>query len=254
METLYIEVLTGTLKLPPPEDRKLNYVYKTVNNTLLPLICKMYNAIDDSPLTQGEYIPPRGGVLKQTHKFVGDCQIFTCAATGGLVSARLVADSGTDEKYKNYTTEQDWTDVPVASNVMTTRHGLPGLVELNDIGNPPSPKGHFLLPPDSTKFVVGAGLFELANPKGKNVLLIHEQFWRRSPASFSLAPNSKKSVALVITAGRTETTSSNSNSNKSGHRRFRRVGTNFSEHVCVFGIRNLGQPSSQRHRDITGNG
>ena len=211
MEPLYIEVLTRTLQLPPSEKMKLNYVYKTVNNTTLPLICKMYSHIDLSPLTEGQYIQPRGGILKQTHLVVGDCQIFTCAATGAFVGAKLVEDVCTDKKYEKYSinpSTQDWNDVPVAATVRTAlSSGEPGLIDPNDIGGLPIPRGSTLIPSDSGKFVVGAGLFDLPPPKSKKVVLIHEQFWRRSPSSFTMAPKSKKSVALVITTGRTETTS-----------------------------------------------
>lgn len=208
MEALYEQVLNRTLKLESP--RGTNYVYKTVNNTPLPLILKMYSAIDLSPVMEGHYIPPKLSFMQQ-HLFVGDCQIFSCAATGGFVCAKMVVDSTTDAKYKTYPEHKElWGQVPVGATVQTVLSSAdPGLIEPNDVGGCPVPNKTTLIPHDSGKFVVGAGPFTLPPDKGnKQVLLIHEQYWKRSPASFSLGPNSTKTVALVVTTGRTETTSS----------------------------------------------
>jgi hypothetical protein len=75
------------------------------------------------------------------------------------------------------------------------------LLAPNDIGRYPVPANTILIPQDSERRTVGAGLL----PTGQ--VVVREQYWHRMPESYSLAPAETKVVSLTTTSGMERTSS-----------------------------------------------
>ncbi len=132
-----------------------------------------------------------------------------------------------------------WTGSYIGRLTMSKKHPVDGagiaqydvdarlLHKPNDIGPPPDPdqpdpdgpagdgqNSGILIPPDSPRVLVGIGTIPPGvvsyEDKGEvsNVLL-REQFWRRQPDSYAIAPGEHKTVSLTTTRGK-QSTSSNS--------------------------------------------
>jgi hypothetical protein len=74
------------------------------------------------------------------------------------------------------------------------------LVAPNDIGPVPEPNADTVVPKDTPRVVVGIGSLN-----GNRV--VREQFWRRIPQSYSLAPGETRTVTHTTTSGMQTTTS-----------------------------------------------
>jgi hypothetical protein len=72
---------------------------------------------------------------------------------------------------------------------------------------PPVPSNSHPIPPDSVPWLVGIGSWTVEGVNPKVITFTREQFWHKSPESFSLPPNSYVQKTLSQTSGRTKTSS-----------------------------------------------
>ena len=72
---------------------------------------------------------------------------------------------------------------------------------------PPVPSDSHPIPPDSLPWLVGIGSWTIEDVNPKVITFTREQFWHKSPESFSLPPNSYVQKTLSQTSGRTKTSS-----------------------------------------------
>jgi hypothetical protein len=73
---------------------------------------------------------------------------------------------------------------------------------------PPVPSNSHPIPPDSMPWLVGIGSWTVGSVADPTVITFtREQFWHKSPESFSLPPNSYVQKTLSQTSGRTRTSS-----------------------------------------------
>lgn len=75
------------------------------------------------------------------------------------------------------------------------------LLDPNDIGLPPKPDDHVIIPSDSPPIMVGCGDLENGN------VVVREQYWQRLPDSYSIGPGESKTVSNTVTSGMQQTTS-----------------------------------------------
>lgn len=84
--------------------------------------------------------------------------------------------------------------VEAAAGMETVFFGKNYVLAPNDIGPPPSPTSDIPVPQDSSRVLVGFG--ELDNQNR----VLREQYWRRMPDSFSLAPGETRGVSSTTTS------------------------------------------------------
>ncbi|MFE4619329.1 hypothetical protein ACFRJ7_24835 [Streptomyces sp. NPDC056747] len=70
------------------------------------------------------------------------------------------------------------------------------LLDPNGIGEIPFPTRDVVIPPDGARILVGAGRIPVYGAR-----VIREQFWKRMPDSYSLAPGESRTVSYTITSG-----------------------------------------------------
>ena len=82
---------------------------------------------------------------------------------------------------------------------------------VNDIGAPPSPTTAQLLPPNPDHVVKAIVPYSFQDSSNNTIerVIIREQYWRRSPESYSLAPGQSLSLSVTEKTG-VDTTSSTS--------------------------------------------
>ncbi|PTQ74273.1 hypothetical protein [Pseudomonas sp. GV071] len=78
------------------------------------------------------------------------------------------------------------------------------LLEPNAIGPIPQPNATQVIPPDSQCVVVGCGV---AGPNNA-VAVVREQYWRRLPDSYTIAPGQSKTISFTTVEGMQSTSSS----------------------------------------------
>lgn len=185
MSTTFASAVQGTLRsnAAPPGGQSI----VTVRNRLFFPITVIW--VDESGISYPLHpcdLPPDGAVRIASHS--GSQFIAASALTGGLIGVISIAP-GQDRYY-------------VAP---------PMLQRPNHIGMPPRPdaptdagrmSGLRLLPDDSPRVVVGCG--RMAN----GGVLLREQYWRRTAASFTLAPGESRQVSITQSQGLERTSSS----------------------------------------------
>ena len=173
MNPIYQSAIDGTL-VSPKSDEKITNI-KITNSLDIPVYIRIVD-------TEGNLTPPypihsnSGTTLTETYS--GTYAVFTTAITGAFICViQFKAD------IKNYDVDKTL------------------LVKPNDVGAFPKPSGDILIPSDSARIMVGSGT--LANKK----IMTREQYWMRSPDSYTLAPNEKRTIGYTTTSGMQTTTS-----------------------------------------------
>lgn len=185
MDPLYEAALNGTLKSNPNLNKPFyprvsTNLHFTVNVYSLSITGKRVGWTG-SNYTKGGHAPytldsPRNSFTPSV--FEGDILLFTAAHSGGFLGVTALTNS----KQTELLITADYISDP------------------NDIGPVPRPTKQVLIPPDSPRVVVGTGLV------GQNTV-VREQYWRRLPDSYSLAPGAKKQISYTLTTGMQSTTS-----------------------------------------------
>jgi hypothetical protein len=99
--------------------------------------------------------------------------------------------------------ETDWNNKPkVEIEIDHTRLQPP-----DHIGPVPQPIGHVVIPPDMPRVLVGCG-------KLGDHWVTREQYWKRAPDSYVLAPKTERTVSTTSFAGRQKTSSTTENFQK----------------------------------------
>lgn len=173
MNPLYQECIDGTLA---SVDLGSSLIISITNN--LPV--KVNMAWLDSYAQQVPWgtIAPGETYTSEYPAEAGTYFMFTVSATGSFVTVFQIAAGTAD-----YSVEVSMLTGP------------------NDIGIYPIPNSAVVIPPDSPRILVGAGLA----PNGSAV--IREQFWQRGANSYSLAGNETRVFSTTTTSG-TQSTSS----------------------------------------------
>ncbi|MFZ5673108.1 MAG: hypothetical protein ACOZAM_09100 [Pseudomonadota bacterium] len=136
-------------------------------------------AADNKAVFMGSVKPDRIGKFPITEPYVR----VTLAASGAIV--REVARLGL-------------TEVLVDPLTLTGPFNIP---------SPPVPGNDQPIPPDSVPWLVGIGSWSVTAGDATGVVFTREQYWHKSPESFSLPPNSYVQKTLQQTSGRTKTSS-----------------------------------------------
>jgi hypothetical protein len=104
--------------------------------------------------------------------------VFTCLATGSFVGVASIV-SGVDALFlgRNY------------------------MVPPNSLGMPPQPTAEAVVPPDSPRVLVASGLLRNGNHT------LREQYWRRMPDSYSIAPGETQTVSTSTSTNMQQTSS-----------------------------------------------
>ncbi|MFI6417440.1 hypothetical protein ACIBG6_08505 [Streptomyces sp. NPDC050842] len=84
------------------------------------------------------------------------------------------------------------------------------LLDPNGIGEIPFPTRDVVIPPDGARILVGAGRIPLYGHR-----VTREQFWKRMPDSYSLAPGESRTVSYTVTSGMEDTSSDSETVNDS---------------------------------------
>lgn len=214
MKKLYQELINGTFK-PNLDPEKPVKDLLLLNYTNVPVQPKLWSDIALGGHTKWPLIRPmqtldiRARFPNWAGTIVGDVVIFTSVATGSFISAAIITPLVSDI---------DGYEVSVLPNseldLLTALKKFPDiganfrdLVSPNDIGEPPAPTAQILIPSDSPRICVGIAARQPDQP-GSWSVLVHEQYWKRHPSSFSLAPQSSRLVSTSHTSGRIETSSS----------------------------------------------
>lgn len=189
MNPLYEAALNGTLKSNPNQSRP--YPSLTISSTLPFSVC-VYSLSttakrvgwEEGDYRKGGNTPiildtPQNKFSTSNILFEGDILLFVAAHSGGFVGVIALTDSSQMQA------------------VITSEYQSGP----NDIGPVPSPTKQVLIPPDSPRVVVGSGVVA-----GQNSV-VREQYWKRLPDSYSLAPGAKKQVSYTLTTGMQSTTS-----------------------------------------------
>jgi hypothetical protein len=90
----------------------------------------------------------------------------------------------------------------ISSSTTSVFFGPNAMVDPNDIGLPPQPTSEVIIPPDSPRVLVAAGLLQNRNRT------IREQYWRRLPESYTIAPGETQTVSSTSTSNMQQTSSS----------------------------------------------
>ncbi|RKH94968.1 hypothetical protein D7Y27_09230 [Corallococcus sp. AB004] len=90
----------------------------------------------------------------------------------------------------------------ITSSTPSVFFGPHSMVAPNDIGLPPQPTAEVVIPPDSPRVLVAAGLLENRNRT------LREQYWRRLPESYTIAPGETQTVSTTSTSNMQQTSSS----------------------------------------------
>lgn len=223
MKALYSQLLTATFKAEFDLNKPVREML-LANNTSVPVQPKLWSDIMLAGHTRWPVMPPNTRLdirkVLQTWPgtFVGDCVIFASAVTGSFISASqlkhavpLAAGEAVDSAGE---AQMVVSALPNSErNIVSMNGKFPDfgaswndLVSPNDIGDPPSPTAQMLIPADSPRICVGIATHQPGQPGSWNVLL-HEQYWKRDPSSFSLAPQSTRLVSTSHTSGRVDTSS-----------------------------------------------
>jgi hypothetical protein len=172
MNPLYQSAIDGTLKSPKSTE-KITQI-QIYNDLDVPIFIRLVD--EDGNLTPAYPISAHGGTnLREIFK--GWYAVFTVCHTGAF--ACVIEFTG------------------------ATSYRINGslLVDPNDVGRFPIPSKDILIPSDSARILVGCGLAPNGNP------MTREQFWKRSPDSYTLAPGEKRTIGYTTTSGMQTTTS-----------------------------------------------
>ncbi|MDQ6661231.1 MAG: hypothetical protein M3Z24_09735 [Chloroflexota bacterium] len=189
MNPLYEAALNGTLKSNPIPTRPFPSLTIT---SVLPFSVYVYSLSTDGKrvgwmgnnYAKGGNSPylldtPQQSFSTSNVLSVGDILLIVAAHSGGFFAVIEL----TNPSQTKLTITSDYQSDP------------------NDIGPVPKPTKQVLIPPDSPRVVVGCG-----NIAGQNSV-VREQYWRRLPDSYSLAPGATKEVSYTVTSGMQSTTS-----------------------------------------------
>jgi len=173
MDPIYQEAINGTLKSPGSSQKMTNISF--LNALEAPIYLHIVNT--DGILTPSDLLAPHEKVVLN-ECFANWYIVFTVAATGAFACVIQLQAS-----------QLNYVVTPAL------------LVRPNDIGTFPRPTGTIMIPPDSPRILVGCGKASNGNP------LTREQYWKRNPDSYTLAPNEKRTVGYTSTSGLQTTTS-----------------------------------------------
>jgi hypothetical protein len=131
-----------------------------------------------------------GGILVPINRFAnpGETVILRQSVTGGRIGTAKVqtVSAPNGAKYCLFFEPED-------------------LHNPNEIGNPPDPTTDILLPRNSDAISVGFGMLPVSQGQqatyGTSLNVVHEQYWRRSSQSYTLAPREQKTVIIRQTTG-----------------------------------------------------
>lgn len=224
MKALYRALLDGSFKAEIDFTRRIERI--TIrNNTNIPVQPKFWLELMFSGATHLPAMPPYSNLTLTADSerwpgtYPGDVVIFTSTSTGGFIAAHEVtslASTGADAQLpalhvlprRERSLEQMLAELPYAGADWRD------LVAPNDIGPPPSPTDDILIPPDGPRIVVGLAA-RTADQAGTWDNLIHEQYWKRSSSSYSLAPGASRLITVSHASGRVDTSSSMENVSES---------------------------------------
>ena len=223
MKALYRALLDGSFRAEIDFERRIERIVVR-NNTNIPVQPKFWMEVFFRGATHLPVMPPYTDLTLSTgtHGWLGTCPgdvvIFTSASTGGFIAAHEISPLLTAA-----------ADVPPTLHVLPRRERtfeqilaeLPhvgadwrDLVAPNDIGPPPVPTDDVLIPQDGPRIVVGLAA-RTPDQAGTWDNLIHEQYWKRSASSYSLAPGASRVITVSHASGRVDTSSSVENVSES---------------------------------------
>ncbi|MBN8468083.1 hypothetical protein JYJ95_16300 [Corallococcus exiguus] len=172
MNTLYQQALAGTLGSDPTGGMRSIRFW---NN--LPVDAQLFYLTEDGSRCAMGVVP--AGYAVNFWVANGDYISWSCRHTGSFIGLCAVTSSTSGVYFgPNY------------------------MVAPNDIGLPPQPTSEVVIPPDSPRVLVAAGL--LANRNRT----IREQYWRRLPESYTIAPGETQTVSTTSTSNMQQTSSS----------------------------------------------
>ncbi|WP_426750265.1 hypothetical protein [Myxococcus sp. Y35] len=172
MNTLYQQALAGTLSSAPTSGMRSIRFW---NN--LPVDAQLFYLTEDGSRCAMGVLP--AGYAANFWVANGDYVSWSCRHTGSFIGVCAITSS-TDSVY-------------FGPNYMTPP---------NDIGMPPQPTSEVIIPPDSPRVLVAAGLLMNRNRT------VREQYWRRLPESYTIAPGETQTVSTTSTSNMQQTSSS----------------------------------------------
>lgn len=172
MNPIYQQALAGTLCSAPTSGMRSVRFW---NN--LPVDAQLFYLAEDGSRCAMGVVP--AGYAANFWVANGDYISWSCFHTGSFIGVCSIASS-TDSVFfgPNY------------------------MVDPNDIGLPPQPTSQVIIPPDSPRVLVAAGLLKNRNRT------IREQYWRRLPESYTIAPGETQTVSSTSTSNMQQTSSS----------------------------------------------
>ncbi|CAM4310257.1 hypothetical protein HRD49_18160 [Corallococcus exiguus] len=172
MNTQYQQALAGTLASAPTGGmRSLRFW----NN--LPVDAQLFYLAEDASRCAMGVVP--AGYAINFWVANGDSISWSCRHTGSFIGV-----------------------CSITSSTPSVFFGPHSMVAPNDIGLPPQPTAEVVIPPDSPRVLVAAGLLENRNRT------LREQYWRRLPESYTIAPGETQTVSTTSTSNMQQTSSS----------------------------------------------
>ena len=172
MNPLYQQALAGTLASAPTGGMRSIRFW---NN--LPVDAQLFYLAEDASRCAMGVVP--AGYAVNFWVANGDYISWSCRHTGSFIGVCSISSSTTSVFF-----------------------GPNAMVDPNDIGLPPQPTSEVIIPPDSPRVLVAAGLLKNRNRT------IREQYWRRLPESYTIAPGETQTVSSTSTSNMQQTSSS----------------------------------------------
>ncbi|WP_043710610.1 hypothetical protein [Corallococcus macrosporus] len=171
MNPIYQQALAGTLSSAPTGGMRSVRFW---NN--LPVDAQLFYLTEDGARCAMGVVP--AGYAANFWVANGDYVSWSCLHTGSFIG---VCD--------------------ITSSIASVFFGPNFMVAPNDIGLPPQPTSAVIIPPDSPRVLVAAGLLKNRNRT------IREQYWRRLPESYTIAPGETQTVSSTSTSNMQQTSS-----------------------------------------------